>query len=235
MISGVNDFQDVYENKAYGLARMKVAQMFGAVMKRASISEDGAAPDLTQGQFYTEIGTEDSLDFVQDKTPATEWQQFMDSVIGMGLKALDIPFSFYREDFTNFFGARSALILYIKSCLAKRRNLCQRWLNPWFIWKVNQLSIQPEFSYLRRLEKVPFKWVPMGTPSANPVQEAQALAMRIALGVDTRTRAAQEINGGSFSDYVEQLSQEQDFMRTFNVDPMQHSSMSKQDEAVVNE
>lgn len=233
MLSGVNDFQDVYENKAYGLARMKVAQMFGAVMKRASISESGDAPDLSQGQFYTELAPEDSMEFLQDKTPATEWQNFMDSVIGMGLKALDIPFSFYREDFTNFFGARSALILYIKSCLAKRRNLCQRWLNPWFEWKVNQLRMKPEFRFIRRVEKVPYKWVPMGTPSANPVQEAQALAMRIALGVDTRTRAAQEINGGSFSDYVEQLSQEQDFMRQFNVDPMQHSSMQSQEVANV--
>lgn len=229
MLSGVNDFQDVYENKAYGLARMKVAQMFGAVMKRASISESGDAPDLSQGQFYTELASDDSMEFLQDKTPATEWQNFMDSVIGMGLKALDIPFSFYREDFTNFFGARSALILYIKSCLSKRRNLCQRWLNPWFEWKVNQLKTRSEFGYLRKLDKVPFKWVPMGTPSANPVQEAQALAMRIALGVDTRTRAAQEINGGSFTDYVEQLSQEQDFMSQFNIDPMQHSSMKAQE------
>lgn len=235
MISGVNDFQDVYENKAYGLARMKISQMFGAVMKRASISESGDAPDLSAGQFYTELGLEDSMEFIQDKTPATEWQNFMDSVIGMGLKALDIPFSFYREDFTNFFGARSALILYIKSCLAKRRNLCQRWLNPWFEWKINQLKARPEFSYLRNIEKVPYKWVPMGTPSANPVQEAQALAMRIALGVDSRTRGAQEISGTSFSDHVEQISQEQDFMRSFDVDPMQTNAMSKQEEAPINE
>ena len=78
MISGVNDFQDVYENKAYGLARMKISQMFGAVMKRASISESGDAPDLSAGQFYTELGLEDSMEFIQDKTPATEWQNFMD-------------------------------------------------------------------------------------------------------------------------------------------------------------
>ena len=229
MLPGVNDFQDVYENKAYGLARMKVAQMFGVVMKSAAVSEGGVSPDLSQGQFYTEISNDDSMEFLQDKTPATEWQNFMDSVIGMGLKALDIPFSFYREDFTNFFGARSALILYLKSCLAKRRNLCQRFLNPWLEWKINELRSKPEFSYLRKVEKVPFKWIPFGTPSANPVQEAQALALRIALGVDSRTRGAQEISGTSFSDHVQQISQEQDFMREFNIEPMQTKAMVQQE------
>ena len=57
LLASANDFQDIYENKAYGLARSKVAQMFGLVAYRES-DEVSETPDPSKGHFHLEMERE---------------------------------------------------------------------------------------------------------------------------------------------------------------------------------
>lgn len=218
LLAAMNDLQDVYENKAYGLAKAKVGQFFGLALFRSSNDGEGDTPDPTKGAMVLEMAKDDEAKFLNDRNPSNEWKAFMEMVISMALKSLDIPFSFYQENFTNFFGSKSALILYLKSCVAKRRNLRERWLNPWTQWQLNGLKMRNEFRSLRALDAIPFRWIALGTPWANPLQEVQASIMEIGMGMTSRKRKVMEIYGEDVYDIIDEIKDEEDYMRKQGVE-----------------
>ena len=63
----------------------------------------------------------DDADSLLNKKPATESQAFLMQVMAMALKCLDLPFNFYQENFTNFFGSKASFLLYQKSTTPKQR------------------------------------------------------------------------------------------------------------------
>lgn len=213
----MNDLQDVYENKAYGLAKAKMGQFFGMALYRGTNDGEGETPDPTKGAMILEMERDDKAEFLNDRNPSNEWKNFMEMVISMALKALDIPFSFYMENFTNFFGSKSALILYLKSCVAKRRNLRERWLNPWTEWQLNGLRMRPEFRALNQFETIPFRWIALGTPWANPLQEVQASIMEIGMGMTSRKRKVMEIYGEDVFDIIDEIKAEENYMKEAGV------------------
>ena len=143
MAAGYTSLVDTYEGISYALLKAKVAQLFGMVVKRAG--EDSAAPiaetvtaetstettdedeqenhyevNFGDGPFYLELDPGDEAEFLENDSPSAGFKEFMVAVIGMALKSLDIPFCFYDEAWTNFFGSKAALALYLKSCKSKR-------------------------------------------------------------------------------------------------------------------
>jgi len=172
-----------------------------------------------------ELERDDKAQFLSDNNPSNTWQDFMQTVISMALKSLDIPFSFYQEDFTNFFGSKSALLLYLKSCVSKRRNLRQRFLEPWTEWQLNLLKADPEFRVLRGLEKVDFRWIAQGTPWANPLQEVQASVMEISMGMSSRKRKVMEIYGEDVYDIIDEIQEEQAYMEAAGLDVARPSTL----------
>ncbi len=119
IVAALNNLRDVYTGFDLALAKMKVSQLFAfAVYSQAndSIGEVGVDEegdenddkkynvDFGSGPVHLELDGADRAEFLESKTPSTEMQAFTQLVTAVALKALDIPYSFYDESHTNFFG-----------------------------------------------------------------------------------------------------------------------------------
>ena len=57
--------------------------------------------------------------------PGSNTREFISVVLAIALKALDLPFNFYDESHTNFFGSRAAWLLYDRACQSKRDDVAE--------------------------------------------------------------------------------------------------------------
>jgi capsid protein len=211
--SALNWFRDTYEGFEYALAKMKISQLFGLQITQQSgdgstfagprVNEEDAdgdgtadsAPriDLKRGIFVYEGEPGEEVKVVEGKTPAAETVDFLKLMIHIALKALDIPFSFFDESFTNFYGSRGGLIQYLHSCHNKVLDL-QDFLDDDFRWRAGlavedgelELPSGKEFSYLTH------EFVPGGVPWWDPAKEARGQAMSIAMGQTSPQRVCRE-------------------------------------------
>jgi capsid protein len=228
----INAFRDVYEGIEYALAKSKVSQMLGLVM--TSTYEEGLGNegtetsgdddtdyedgdryevDLGPAPWKLELEPGDKAEILESKTPSAEFQQFMQTVIGAALKSLDIPYSFYDESFTNFFGSRAALLHYEKSCRGKRsavRDLLDRIT----LWRFRKFIFDGvlELPNGMRAEDLRWEWVHEGTPWWDPAKEIRADLMAINGGLTTRSRVVKERLGTEWRDVVKELAQEEAYM-----------------------
>ena len=164
MSSAVEHLRQAHNSIKYAQAKQLVSQIFGIVAKR----EDPKFKDidLTDGPFMAEIGTHEEIDILNDKTPSKEFDNFLRHVISIIMKSLDLPYNFYDESHTNFFGSRAALNLYLMSCLAKRRGV-RELLNHLTLWRLNfevargRLRL-PRSIDLNRFYRKYCEWIPIG-------------------------------------------------------------------------
>lgn len=100
-----NRFRDVYENFEYALAKSKVAQLFGLTFYRDAT--DAAAPleenedstddapkygiDFGRGPVVLDLDPGDKAEFLENRTPSTEFAVFTEKMLSLSLRALDIP------------------------------------------------------------------------------------------------------------------------------------------------
>ena len=203
----------------YALGRSLISQIFGFVHKTET--PNGEEVDLTNGPFFAEIGMDESIESLSDKTPSSEFQSFVQVLIGIILKCLDLPYNFWDESHTNFFGSRAALIIYIRACLAKRRQV-QQLLVDLTRWKLNYEVGQGRFRLPRSMtvEQIPFAWVPVGMPWWNPTQEATAAEKKLNLKITTRAEIYLEATGKNWKDSVpHQLAAEEKLLRQIGLIP----------------
>jgi capsid protein len=149
LAAAYNTLRDTYECFDYALAKMKLSQLFGLAFYREAsepfsntapytsgestdISEsDDANTDTTAGYkvdfgkspMVFDLDDGDRAEFLESKNPSTEFQQFTETTIAVALKALDIPYSFYSENFTNYSGSRLAYLQYEQSAENKRADV----------------------------------------------------------------------------------------------------------------
>lgn len=240
----INSFQDVYECNDYALAKAKVSQLFGLVTYRENSDPLGSTTtaqlasgtgsryevNFGAGPFHLDLDDGDKAEVLESKTPSTELQQFCDRMVGAALKALDIPFSFFDESFTNYSGARQALLQYEQSVEAKRADLVEA-LDRITTWKIAQwiagglLQLPAGFT---RVEDIPWEWVPAGIPWIDPLKEVDADTKAVALGIKSRQRICRE-RGLDFFDTVDELAQEQEYAEAAGVEitPKEAASAAK--------
>lgn len=227
MAPAINAYQDLYEGISYAIAKAKVGQLFGLVTYRDNSdplgeytqSADGSGYEIAfgAGPFHLDLNDGDKADILESKTPAVEFQQFVQAMIAMAIKSLDIPFSFYDESFTNYSGARQALLQYEQSVRAKREDLVEL-LDRITAWKIAQwvgtgLLTLPSGM---RVTDLPWEWIPAGTPWIDPLKEANADA----LAIQTATRSRQQVckaRGADFFDVADQLAAEQEYLRALGL------------------
>jgi capsid protein len=106
--SALNPLRDVYEGFDLALAKSKVEQLFALAFYRQA---DEAAGDTTndsssgddknayqvdfgKGPVLLDLEPGDRAEFLQSSSPSANFQAFSQLVLTVGLKALDIPFSF---------------------------------------------------------------------------------------------------------------------------------------------
>jgi len=189
--ASLNNYRDVYEGFDYALAKMKVTQIFALATFMADdpdelgettdtdvTDEDTGETgsefkiDFGKGPIHLPLRKGDDAKFLSENTPSSEFQAFSQIVISVALKSLDIPYSFYAENFTNYSGSRQAVVQYEHSASTKREDV-RDWLNNWTAWR---LSIAMDDGILRlpgrmRFGDLKWKWIARGLPWIDPLKE----------------------------------------------------------------
>lgn len=230
LASALNTFQDVYEGFDYALAKVKVAQLFGLAVYRAGddplgavaesgedADEDGVDDDTSvnfgRGPFQLDLDGEDRAEILEASTPATETVAFLQQMIAVALKSLDIPYSFYDEAHTNFYGSRGGLIQYLKSCRHKIADL-KELLDDMTRWRLGLAIADGELELPAGLTfaDVTWEWVPDGVPWWDPLKEVNGHRAAIAAGLSdyqTVCRAA----GTDFYDNIDRRAEQETYAR----------------------
>lgn len=235
LASALNCYRDVYDNFNYAMIRAKASQLYGLVIKREagadrgyddlppegedegdSASEDPGAftIDPNGGPVAIDLKTGEDASILESKTPSNEFQSFNDSMTAVALKALDLPYSFYREDWTNFFGSRAALQLYLKACESKRADN-QELLDNWTRWRIGlgiedgeldptRYGIDPDDIY--------WSWTPSGIPWWD-ARDVNADMLAVHSGFRTRSSVIEERTGGTFEDVADRLAEEEEYLK----------------------
>ena len=116
LASAINAILDVKECQQHALAKAKLSQIFGLKLKRAETEDDDVGADYNfsfdDGPQTLDLDSGDDAEFLESRNPSTEFQAFMQEVIGEALKSLDIPYGAWNESFTDYSGSRSALLQY---------------------------------------------------------------------------------------------------------------------------
>lgn len=213
----LNSLRDSYEGIDYALAKAKVAQLFALALFRG---DPNNPPTDIEGQDYSKIkfgegagilnlDPGDRAEFLESRTPSTEFQAFQIMVIQLALKALDIPFSFFSENFTNYSGARQALLQYEQSAQNRRADLVQlldaitRWRL--ILWQLDGLL--PAFD----VDALNWEWVHASLPWLDPLKEVQADLSQLSAGLTSRRRLLKE-RGEEFFEVAQELAEEQQFL-----------------------
>ena len=225
----INTFKDVYESFEYALAKAKVAQMLGIVFKREAPEpiglvtagggdegEEAQGPrykvDLGRGPVAIDLEPGDDASLLESNTPATEFQTFTSSMIGASLKALDIPYSFFDESFTNYSGARQALLQYEQSAAIKRQDV-KTILDRLTAWRL-RLFAADGFLPLPAdmpIESLAWEWIPAGLPWIDPLKEVQADSLTVEKALNSRQRIC-KARGVDFFEIADELAQETEYL-----------------------
>lgn len=225
LTSAISQFQDVLEVSDYARMKAKISQLMALAITREmadEVDEDdeeetsggGYEISLDKGPIKVEMDPGDKMDFLESKHPSTEFQAFMDVTIKSALKALDIPYSFYDESFTNYFGSRQALIAYLTSCKHKRDDLVEMLdrLTVWRtgLWVANGVLTLPAGLQLSDLR---WDWIPQGIPWWSPKEEIAGDIAAVEAKLRTRSEIRRERFGDSWYDVVRKLKAEEDFLK----------------------
>jgi capsid protein len=167
------------------------------------------------------------MEFLESKHPSTEFQAFLTMGLQSALKALDIPWSFYDEAYTNFFGSRSALLLYLKSVEDKRADL-QEMLDRITVWKILQwvgqgyLSLPSGYG----IEDLRWDWIPSGLPWWDASKEIDGDIKAIQSKLRTRSEIRRERYGDDWKDVVRKLREEEDFLQENGFDDSEMATVT---------
>jgi capsid protein len=230
LVAALAPLQDVYENLTYALAKAKVSQLLAMAFFRESgtsigdissvvgagvgpdddeIDQDVAEPkryevDFGGGPQVFNLDPGDRAEFIESKTPSTELQNFTNLVIQIALKALDIPYSFYDESHTNFFGSRAAWMHYERSCKDKRDDQIEM-RRQYTVWKIQGWIASGRLVLPAgvRLTDLKWEWVAIGMPWWDPSKEIAGHVAAIKNALDTPQRICRSTG----TDYYENVDE----------------------------
>lgn len=221
----INTLQDTYENFDYALAKAKVSQLFALAFYRESdeaAGEISGAPaegqtedkagyevDFDKGPIELDLDPGDRAEFLESKQPSAEFKDFTDAMIGVALKALDIPYSFYNESFSNYSGSRQALLLYDQSADIKRQDN-RHLLNALIAWRLKLWILDGtlELPAAMALTDLRWEWIHKGIPWIQPLQEIKADTLAVDGALNSRQRIAKS-HGDDFWEIADELEAEE--------------------------
>jgi capsid protein len=218
--SSIDTFKDVDEAFEFTRLKVKMHSLAGIKFKRTAegplaeyVSESyrqspvkvdlDADPeegrydvDLSGGSvFGIDLDRGDDAEFMESQTPATQTVEFLKLCVMIALRSCDIPYSFFDESFTNFYGQRGCFLSYLQGVRIRQQGLIEA-LNSWMRWRAGlavadgslQLPSGWEYSDLSHL------WLPVGQPWWDPSKEITATALEISLGLNSPQNACHELN-----------------------------------------
>lgn len=221
ILAGLTELQDAYEGFDMALAKLKVEQLFALAFFRdaeeapgptTATSDDDDETEQDERKYQVDFGAGpvlldldegDRAEFLKSDAPGSNTTAFLSAIIAVTLKSLDIPYSFYDESFTNFFGSKAAWQHYDKSAVTKRkRNMS---LRDW--WTVGQLQRAVVTGELKlpagiRLAKQFWQWVPHGMPWWDSLKEINGDKAAVTGGFDNPYDICKRRGNKSFEDNI---------------------------------
>ncbi len=227
----VDTIMDLNESYDYALAKAKVAQLFALSITREANwglgdddqdgdSDPNSSVSFDKGPQILDLDPGEEAKFLTSATPETATQDFWKDMIGLTLKSLNIPYSFWDESYTNFNGSRTALILYLRSC-EKDRERQVAFRNDWFMWRLKVGILKGEIQLPASFEIDPknWLWVPDGLQYWDTMKEASADVALIENGLRSRTEIRRERFGDEWADVARKLAEEQALLEELNILP----------------
>jgi capsid protein len=223
----LNPLRDVYEGFDYALAKAKVSQLFAFLVLRKGL--DAAAEttnddpnkkrseyavNFGKGPVFLDMEPGDDARMLESATPSTQFQDFSNLMIMVALKALDIPFSFFDESHTNFFGSRGAWLHYERSCHDKRERL-QELLRRLTIWRLMLFLLDGDLRLPAgtNISDLQWEWVPVGMPWWDPAKEINGDLLAIGAGLDNPQRITKERGRGDWYDNIDRIAEAIEYAR----------------------
>jgi len=219
LAAAIAPFHDILEVTEYARLKAKVSQLFALTISRDSpdFAEDYDAPgydlkNFGKGPIMLDLDPGDKAEFLESKTPSTEFQDFMKMSLDVALKALDLDWSMFDSSHTNYSGSRIALLQYRKSCVAKQEGL-KDMLYHITNWKIQQWISTGVLRLPRgwRLPRVKYEWIPDGIPWFDPSKELRADIDAINAGLKTHAEIRRERYGDDWYQVAEALAKEQQY------------------------
>lgn len=220
--SAINSFRDAYEGMDYTLARMKVSQLFGLAIYREENEGQELSIDFGAGPQVLQLGETDKAEFLESQQPSFQLQQFFQISIAIALKALDIPFSFYDENYTNFFGSKAALMQYLQSAAEKREDVKEllRWVTVFWL-ALDVVNGDLELPRGMSLADLAFEWIPRGLPWWDMARDINAMVKAIDNKLITRSQFRREFFADNWEqDVLPVLAKEEQLIRDQIEQPM---------------
>lgn len=203
IVAALNSFQDVYEGVDYALAKAKVSQIMAFAfyrdapdpMENVNATQDTDDDGVADAGYEINPGTGkvvsldldagDRAEILESKQPSAEFQNFTIMVCQLALKALDIPYSFFDESHTNFYGSRGGLIQYLKAAKSKRENQIELRDNL-TRWRLGLAVADGELVLPGGMEfdALRWEWIPDGVPFWDTVKETNGARMAVESGFD---------------------------------------------------
>ncbi|MDR1493959.1 MAG: phage portal protein [Planctomycetaceae bacterium] len=178
LLTAANTFQDIYKSLDYALIKAKISQMLGykftidpnfsnnlgtkeekdeTTNYRTQVLKENAA-------FFYECNVGENLELIDNKTPSSEFQDYMKVSIMIAMKALDIPYAMFDETTGKFYGNKSAILQYLETAKPKRRDNIEL-LNQLTRWRLNYEVANGRLKLPRGMtaNDIYFTWTPEGT------------------------------------------------------------------------
>jgi len=238
IVSGLNQMRDVYEGFEYGLAKQKVQQLFAMAVYRNATEGMGNSDDATDGgeeaqsvlgrykvnfgngPVFLDMEPGDRAEFLKGTGDGGDLVEFLTAIMQLAMKMLDIPYSFYDESHTNFFGSKAAWMHYERTSNSKREALANI-LDRITIWRLFLAITNKEIPDLPKslsVADLDWEWVPTGMPWWDPAKEINGNLMAIAAGLDTPQRICKENGKGDFEDNIDQIAKAVEYAKSKGVE-----------------
>lgn len=227
LASAINTFCDVYEATEYALSKMKLAQLFGIKLTRQSTGVTNDPPtdygfDFGKGPVSADLDPGDDLEFIESQSPSIEFQSFLHEGIAMGLKSIDIPYSFYDEAHSNYSGSRQALLQYEQSADRKREQL-KLLMNSITAWRLGLFIADGTLKLPDGMTIQDLKWdyIPQGLPWIDPLKEANSNVVLLNARVKSRKEICAE-RGRDIKDVIDEIAAEEAYIKSkgLTIDPL---------------
>lgn len=234
VVAALNEFRDVDETFDHMRAKVKLDQMFGLAFGRKADAEAMGEPlddeentdkpegaprvvDFGDGPAVFDLDEGEEVTSIQSQNPASNTQDFLKLCVQIALKSLDLPFNFFDEAYTNFFGSRAAWLLFERACYARRKTQDRLHKNM-TVWRLWRWVLPPNAGGTGELvlpsgmmvQDVKFRWVPRGIAWWRPAEELDTALRSVAAGLKSMQDVCDEHGLGDYRENVREILAERE-------------------------
>lgn len=230
----LNEMRDIGETFDHARAKVKLDQIFGVAIFAKEDADDDLPPgvdddgnevadevvekyDFGGGPVVMNRKAGEDVKMLSTNNPGNNTQDFLKLCIQVALKALDLPYNFFDEAHTNFFGSRAAWNLYERSCWARRQTQMRlhhrltrwrlfQWTLPVDMGGTGEITLPASMP----MEEMAYRWVPRGLPWWKPDEELTAAITAASVGLKDWQQICDENNLGIYEENLAALARQRE-------------------------